>query len=209
MVAAAVRGRQLPLLARVFLRTPGWRPLVPMVAISFGLLVWAEVTGHQDAVLWLLRGSAILLAVGATYVIDDAAESLTSSSPTRLGIRRAVPVFVVLLALAVVWAGLLGYAATVSPEDLPVVDLTVELAALLALGLAFAAVFGAVGAGPGVVMAVIVAQRLPARWSLYAGAPGDSAWSSAHKRWVVLIVIAVAALVWRSRDPASRRGVLT
>lgn len=180
-----------------------------MVVISFGLLVWAEVTNHQDAVLWLVRGSAILLAVGATYVIDDAAESLTSSSPTRLGIRRAVPVAVVLIALAVVWASLLGYAASFSPEDVPMVDLTVELAALFALGLAFAAMFGAVGAGPGVVMAVIVAQRLPARWSLYAGAPGDADWSSAHQRWVVLIVVAVAALVWASRDPASRRGVLT
>ncbi|HVE62417.1 MAG TPA: hypothetical protein VNB94_01255, partial [Mycobacteriales bacterium] len=109
-----MRSRQLPLLAGVFARTPLWRPLVPMVAIAFGLLIWADLDDRPGTVIWLLRVGATLLAAGATYVLDDAAAAFTTSSPTRLGIRRAVPVVVAGAAVGSAWAGLLGYGAVVA-----------------------------------------------------------------------------------------------
>jgi len=180
-----------------------------MVAISFGLLVWADLRDRPGTALWLLRAASVLLAVGVAYVLDDAAAAFTGSSPTRLGIRRAVPVAVVLTATAAAWAALLAYGAVVATEPVPAAGLTVELAALLALALALAALYGGVAAGPALVVAVLVMARLPERWSLFGGSPGDATWSAAHQRWVLLLVVAFTTVVWTSRDPASRRRVLT
>ncbi len=204
-----MRHRQFPLLVGVFARSALWLPLVPMVVIAYGLLVWADLRGSTGAILWLLRAGAFLLAVGVTHVLDDAAATFTASSPTRLGVRRAAPIAVMLAAVGMAWLGLLGYGAGLSTDPVPAAGLTVELGTLLALALVQAALFGAVAAGPVLIVTILLALRMPARWSLLQGEPGDAVWTAAHQRWLVLFAVAVAALVWTSRDPAARRGVLT
>ena len=89
---------------------------------------------------------------------------------------------------------------------------TLEAAALLAVTLALAATGsrlaperrGGVVAAPALLTLATAAFLLPARVALYAP-PGSAAWDGAHRRWAVLLGLALAAFAAASRDPAHRR----
>lgn len=191
------------LLVRTFPRVARWLPMVPTALLAAGLLVWVDYR-DGSGLLWPLRGCAALLALGAAYTLDDSAAAVTAAAPTSLAVRRGTRLAVVVGAVGIAWAALASYAAVLSGDPLPLAALTLELAALLALVLAFAAAVGGTAAGPAVVGVLVLSTRLPQRWSLLDGVPGDVSWSAAHRRWVVLLVAAVAVLLVATRDPAAR-----
>jgi peptidoglycan/LPS O-acetylase OafA/YrhL len=95
---------------------------------------------------------------------------------------------------------------------LPVAAFTLEAAALLAVTLALAAAGsrlaperrGGVVAAPALLALTSVGFPLPARVALYAQ-PDGAAWDGAHRRWALLLGLALAAFAAASRDPAHRR----
>jgi peptidoglycan/LPS O-acetylase OafA/YrhL len=63
---------------------------------------------------------------------------------------------------------------------------------------------GGVVAAPALLALASAAFLLPARVALYAQ-PGGAAWDDAHRRWALLLGLALAAFAAASRDPAHRR----
>jgi hypothetical protein len=59
-------------------------------------------------------------------------------------------------------------------------------------------------AAPALLALTSAAFLLPARVALYAE-PGSAAWDDAHRRWALLLGLALAAFAAASRDPAHRR----
>jgi peptidoglycan/LPS O-acetylase OafA/YrhL len=95
---------------------------------------------------------------------------------------------------------------------LPVAALTLEAAALLTVTVALAAAGshlaperrGGVVAAPALLALASAAFLLPARVALYAQ-PGSATWDAAHRRWALLLGLALAAFAVASRDPSHRR----
>lgn len=191
------------LVLRCLPRTVRWQPL-PTAALAAALLLgWADLTG-RDGSVWLLRAVAVLLAAGAAYVLDDEAGALTAAVPVALGVRRGVRLLATAVAWGLAWGAALAYAQErLGPGGLPARDLTLEAAALLLLTLAAAAVAGGRAAAPAVAVLLLASVRLPQRWSLLAGVPGDASWASAHWRWLLLGALAALVLALASRDAAA------
>jgi hypothetical protein len=95
---------------------------------------------------------------------------------------------------------------------LPVAALTLEATALLAVTMALAAAGsrlaperrGGVVAAPALLALTSAAFLLPAQVALYAE-PGSATWDGAHRRWALLLGLALATFAAASRDPAHRR----
>jgi hypothetical protein len=108
------------------------------------------------------------------------------------------------------WWAAVSFLSTARGVDVPVLGLTLELAALVMLGLAAAAALDrwsgvpdpGVGASPLVFGSALLASRLPERWALVV--PPGPAWTDAHVRWAVLLACSVLVLGWLTRDPATR-----
>lgn len=210
---AGARLRQLPLLVRPYLGAVRWQPSLGAAGLAALLLAWkAGDLAEPGTGMMVLRGVAALLALGAAFLLDDAAADTLASSPTSLAWRRWSRLLVVAVLAGVPWV--LGV-AWVDPRapGLPVAGLTVEFAALLALALVSAAGIArwTDTREPGIVAApltlglMLAVARLPERWALLVG-PGP-AWEDAHQRWTLLAVAAVGLLLWCGRDPARRPPV--
>jgi uncharacterized membrane protein YhaH (DUF805 family) len=98
-------------------------------------------------------------------------------------------------------------------HGVPWLALSVEAAALGGLALAISAALrrwrdvrepGALAA-PVLFGAVLAANLLPQRWSLFAGDPAGAGWTAAHGRWTAVMVAAVAVVAVAGQDPAHRR----
>jgi hypothetical protein len=122
-------------------------------------------------------------------------------------------VALLLPATAAWWVGVVWRVRAVHPGlPLPVAALTLEAAALLAVTVALAAAGsrlaperrGGVVAAPALLALTSAAFLLPAQVTLYAQ-PGSAAWDGAHRRWALLLGLALAAFAAASRDPAHRR----
>lgn len=201
---------------RPTLRSMPWLPLLAAAA-SAGVAMWLiDPSAGEVRALVALRVTALLLAAGAAFALDDPAAATLAASPTALRVRRAhrlVPVgaaWGLLWALAVVTTAGAGMAV---PLAIP----TVEAGAMLALALAVAAVAaphvpegrGGVVAGPALTLAtvgVLMAQYLHPRWAtLFALSPGGPEWDAARIRWIVLLATALVTLAVTSLDPARGR----
>lgn len=199
------RTRQAALLAQPSLRAVPWLPI-----LLAGLLSLAIVSLDAEPLLEL-RLSALALALGAAFGIDDDAAETLAASPARLLFRRLVRLPFALGLIAGLWAVTVWRSG--SGAWLPV---TLELAALAGAGLAVAAVAGArlgdgrggVAAAPALLALVAAAAvALPDSWTLYAHGPSDPRWADSHERWAALLTASAAAFVLASRDPARRRSV--
>ncbi|SRR6266516_979800 len=163
--------------------------------------------GNLFGLLAVLRIAALALALGAGFALDDPAWETLASSPAALPLRRGLRVLLVLAALAPAWTGMLWLAAHASnpPLRLPALALTVELAALVTVALAVAAIRGGAAAGPA-ILAILMGMALSGRRvTMLVFDPEDPQWTPAHRRWSLLLVLAVVVLVQASRDPAHRR----
>jgi hypothetical protein len=195
----------------VVARTLPWPALVAGALACVAVSAAAYATSSSPMGRWPGLG-ALALCTGAAFLLDDAAGTAASATPTALSRRRMWRIALALPLLCGVWGVTLWFVtiADGAPfgSDARAV-LTLQFAAMLALTLAAAAV--ALRAMPdehggwtGVVALFALlggVYALPHRWTLVA-APGDDAWQAAQLRWVVLLALALLALAWASRDPA-------
>lgn len=205
----------------VDVRSPAvWRELLSSGALG-RVLRWQPVTvasagavaiGLADIVdsgLVTLRVTALMLAVGVGFVIDDASAVSSAAVPVSRAHQVTLRITVGGLAVAVV------YAAIAVPERWAgvsvVTGVALEAGALVVAALAAAVIAhlrfdaaepGFVGAG--VVAAVLVtAIALPPQWALIPSVGPE--WRDAHLRWAGLLALGVAALIAAAREPTTRR----
>jgi hypothetical protein len=208
--------RLVPALLAPTARAVGWAVPLAAFTLSLGLLALAVRPGLAlpagRLVLWL-RITMAVGALGHAFLLDDPSEPTTEGVAGSLLLRRTLRVALLLPATAAWWVGVVWRVRAVHPElPLPVAALTLEAAALLAVTVALAAAGsrlaperrGGVVAAPALLVLASAAFLLPAQVALYAQ-PGSDTWDAAHRRWALLLGLALAAFAVASRDPAHRR----
>jgi hypothetical protein len=208
--------RLVPALLVPTARAVGWAAPLAGFALSLGLLALAVRPGLElpagRLVLWL-RITMMAGALGCAFLLDDPSEPTTEGVAGSLLLRRSLRVALLLPAAAAWWVAVVWRVRAVHPGlPLPVAALTLEAAALLAVTVALAAAGsrlaperrGGVVAAPALLALTSAAFLLPAPVTLYAQ-PGSAAWGGAHRRWALLLGLALAAFAAASRDPAHRR----
>jgi fluoroquinolone transport system permease protein len=208
--------RLVPALLAPTARAVGWAVPLAAFTLSLGLLTLAVRPGLAlpagRLVLWL-RITMAVGALGHAFLLDDPSEPTTEGVAGSLLLRRTLRVALLLPATAAWWVGVVWRVRAVHPElPLPVAALTLEAAALLAVTVALAAAGsrlaperrGGVVAAPALLVLASAAFLLPAQVALYAQ-PGSDTWDAAHRRWALLLGLALAAFAVASRDPAHRR----
>ena len=212
-------GRQLRLIPPLLVptaRAVAWWPPLAAFTVSLGLLALAVRPGSvleaEELVQWL-RIAIVTGALGCAFLLDDPSEPTTESGAGSLLLRRALRVALLLPATAAWWVAVVWRIRAVYPAvSLPIAAFTLEVAALLAVTMALAAAGsrlaperrGGVVAAPALLALTSAAFLLPAQVTLYAQ-PGSAAWDGAHRRWALLLGLALAAFAAASRDPAHRR----
>ncbi|AKZ56580.1 putative ABC transport system transmembrane protein [Streptomyces ambofaciens ATCC 23877] len=204
-----------PALAGPVRRTLPWRAL--LAAGVLGLLVAAApaLTGAEPTpwqTLTLLRGTALIGALGLAFLLDDPARHLTTAVPTRRPLRQALRVALVAPAAVLWWAAVLLLVPAASRP--PAGDITLEAGATGALALAGAAAVvrltdearpGPVVAAALLLAAVLAPLLTPEDWAMFT-TPGDPRWSQGHDRWAVLTAAAVTVWAACGPEPLGRRG---
>ncbi|MBZ6173958.1 ABC transporter [Streptomyces olivaceus] len=194
-------------------RTLPWRALA--AAGVLGLLTAAvpAVAGAEPdpwQTLLLLRGVALIGALGLGFLLDDPARLLTAPVPARRLLRQALRVGLVAPLAALWWTAALLLVPSASRP--PAGDITLEavVAGVLALAGAALAVRLTDEARPGpfvaaflLLTAVLAPLLAPEDWALFVQ-PDDPRWSTAHDRWAVLAVVVAAAGVLCGPEPVGR-----
>lgn len=189
-------------------RTLPWRALA--AAGLLGLLVAATpVAFGAEPDPWetlsLLRGVALIGALGLAFLLDDPARHLTAPVPARRPVRQALRVALVAPLAALWWTAALLLAPSASRP--PAADITLEAAVLGVLALAGAAatvrLTDEARPGPAVAAGLLIAAVLapllmPESWTLFVS-PDDPRWPVAHDRWAALL--AAAAVAWAVCGP--------
>ncbi|MBP5859574.1 ABC transporter [Streptomyces scabiei] len=207
MVAALVRPTARALPWTVF--TAGWALglAVAAVPVVFSMDLPAVVLAD------LARVAALCGAVGTAFVLDDPARHTTGVPPVPRPLRQAVRAALVLPALAVWWAAVLGVLRAGADAEAwaasPVGALTVEAGALCALALALAAaavrftvrsVPGPAVSGAVTALPVLAGVLLPKRFALFVP-PGAPRWDDAHVLWAGILAALLAVWLLCAREP--------
>lgn len=223
---ASVAGRAIRALVTAEVRAVQWAPMAGG-AIAASLVVWLPTRAHTvDRVVVLsslgqrvlaLRAGAIVLALGAAFVLDDPAAGTTAHLPVTVLRRRLARLAVALLGWATAWAGLIGIAmrTPLGGQSFPLGPVTLEAAAMVAMVLAAAAVaapfvpegLGGIAAGPVLIVTMGIAYAMavpPWHLAMFVGDPMTPGWGAAHVRWGFLLGASVLMLLWCSRDPWRR-----
>jgi hypothetical protein len=186
-------------------------PWVPVLLASFAAILLAATQDHDR--LMVLRMDAVILAVGAGFVLDDPTEDSLAGLPTRVVARRTLRVALALPALALAWWQTISVAPAGPFEAVvPVFAVTLEAATMLVWTVALSAGlsplvperFGGIVAGPTLAVLVTLSLLLPAGLRLWVS-PDDPRWSQAHRLWGVGLALGAALFLWWSRDPWRRR----
>ncbi|MFJ8191215.1 ABC transporter [Streptomyces sp. NPDC096094] len=173
------------------------------------VVLGAEPNSWQT--LTLLRGTALIGALGLAFLLDDPARHLTAPVPTRRPLRQALRVALVAPFAALWWTAVLLLAPPASRP--PAGGITVEAAVLGALALAGAAaavrLTDEARPGPSVAAALLLAAVLtpllaPESWALFV-LPDDPRWQAAHDRWAVLLAAVAVAWAACGPEPVGRR----
>ena len=106
----------------------------------------------------------------------------------------------------------LAMRSSVATDPFPTGALTLELTTLVIAGLALSVAsarfvpegMGGIAAGPILLGLVAAAHYLPERLAVFILDPQAPRWHAAHDVWRVLLLIAIAALLFVSRDPWRR-----
>ncbi|MET8098892.1 ABC transporter [Streptomyces sp. NPDC005236] len=171
------------------------------------------VSGPPDPWLCLnlLRSSALALALGLAFLLDDPARHTTAAVPVRRPVRTGLRLGLVVPFTAVCWtAALFLVPAKGRP---PVGAITLEAAAVVVLALASAlvAVRYSEAGEPGIAISAglvgaffAAALLLPERWELFVG-PSDPHWDDAHRRWAGVLAVAALAGACSLAEPLRRR----
>ncbi|MEV5549376.1 ABC transporter [Streptomyces sp. NPDC052309] len=195
-------------------RTLPWRALGAAGAVGLLIAGVPRVTGAQPnpwQTLVLLRGIALVGALGLAFLLDDPARHLTAAVPTRRPVRQALRAALVAPLVALWWTAVLLLAPPASRP--PAGDITLEAAVTCVFALAGAAVAVRLTdeprPGPGVAAALLVSAALapllaPESWALFVPS-ADERWAAAHDRWAVLLVVAVVGWGVCGPEPVARR----
>ncbi|MCZ9349852.1 ABC transporter [Streptomyces mutabilis] len=195
-------------------RTLPWRALAAAGALGLLAAGFPALTGAEPApwqTLVLLRGVALIGALGLAFLLDDPARHLTTPVPVRRPLRQALRVAMVAPLAALWWTAVLLVAPSASRP--PAGDITLEAAVVgvLALAGAAAAVRLTDEARPGaaVVAALLLAAVLapllePDGRALFVP-PEDPRWPQAHDRWAALLVAVAVAWTVCGPEPVGRR----
>jgi hypothetical protein len=181
------------------LRAVRWQliPFAAVAAASFARL------GKIDPELRLVL-VATILAIGSSFVLDDAAAATLASSPSTLGRRRALRLAIAVPVTVAAWLPLLRQLSWSTHGWVRPWSASLELCTLTAVVLAIAAVAcgpaadrpGGAAAPPVLLALLVVAASLPARLALFP-------LGGHERRWALVLSIALATLCWTGRDPAS------
>jgi hypothetical protein len=208
-----VTARQVTALVRPLSAAIRWQPAMAAWAMVAVLLtIEDDSLDAPGPALLLLRAVGVVAVLGAAFVLDDEAAPMLEASPSTLAWRRFLRGAASVALVIPPWAGAVWRLDTHATR-LPVAGLTLELFALLVLALATAAAVTrwsgstdpGVAATPVVLVVVLGAFQLPARFALY-GVPGPG-WDADHVRWVGVFAAATLLLLWCGRDPQARRLV--
>ncbi|MFF4474531.1 ABC transporter [Streptomyces sp. NPDC001599] len=194
-------------------RTLPWRALA--AAGVLGLLVAGvpAATGAEPApwqTLLLLRGTALIGALGLAFLLDDPARHLTAPLPTPRPVRQALRVALVAPLAALWWSAVLLLTPSASRPPIPQVTLEAVTAGVLALAAAALAVRLTDEERPGpfvaaalLLTAVLAPLLAPEGWALFVQAD-DPRWSAAHDRWAVMAAAVAVAGAACGPEPVGR-----
>lgn len=189
-----MRMGQVFALVRPTVHAMGWGP--PLWATAPALAyVAAEAPGSfVDYRVQVLRIGALLLCMGAAFILDDATEDTIGYVSTPLVVRRVLRVLLVLPTFTLGWTALVHLAGDVAKRDggpLPVGDLTLEVATLLLIAMVAACLgarftsdrLGGVVAAPVLLACAGVAMFLPPDRRPLLGSVSDPRWDHVHDLW--------------------------
>jgi hypothetical protein len=209
-----VRVARLPQLreaAPALTRAVRWQP-VPAAVVVAALVLWWRSDRPPTAgdAVWMPRMVALLLAVALSFALDDRTRTTLGGVPAPPWWRAAVRLVVAGVPALVAWVVALVWVDHRVDVGVPVAGLCLEAATLAAVAVAASAALarwrdipepGAVVA-PAVLVSSLVLLQLPPRFAL-AVSPGPE-WAAAHRRWAVLLAVAVVVVTAALRDPAAR-----
>lgn len=163
----------------------------------------------------MLRMVAAILALGAAFLLNDAAARTTAVVATSRSVQYAAWLTQGILISATWWAAALTITRADAGRDLwamiPAAGLTLEAVTLFTTAVAAAAWLRSISqgrpgflAGPALLAIVAAMAFLPQQASLFTE-PGDSRWAAMHRIWAALWTGSLLILWLASREPASRR----
>jgi len=223
--ARGIRIRQIMQMALPTARTIRWTVLLGGIAAAEAVLWFArhQLSAGDTIPLMPIRVAAVLLCLGAGFVIDDEAGITVEPAVIGLSLRRGLRLAMTVPVVGLGWAAALWTASALAAappggagRSVPVGALTLEAAALLGVTLGAAAVAtrwlghgrGGVAAGPALLAFVMAMVTLAPYWPLFLDSPAAPGWAAAHVRWGLTLAGAVLVLVGYSLDPARRSGIL-
>lgn len=208
------RMRQVVDLLRPTARAISWYPPLWAAALASGYVLLEARSGYIGYRMTVLRLGALLLCMGAAFVLDDVTEDTIGHVPTPLLMRRALRISLLLPVLAAAWAAMLYLAGDVGAQDggpMPVGDLTLEATTLFAVALCAACLgarftsdrLGGTVAAPILLVLAAAAMLLPDNQRMLLGSPDLARWEDAHDWWRAMLVLAVLIFVWLNRSSGS------
>ena len=180
-------------------------------AVALVASTWTGLDDDGTAVM-VLRGVAVLLAAALALAVDEPAAALLDATPTPMVERLTARLALCAVLVAPTWAAAVAV-TSLRGADVPLAAMTLELAGLVAVGLAVPLALRrwwrvtepAVVVGPLLLGLLLGAAHLPRRVALLPASPLDPSWTTAHLRWSVLLVAALALLVAALADLATAR----
>jgi hypothetical protein len=161
-----------------------------------------------------LRVGAVLLCLGAAFLLDDPSESVIAASPLSALSRRAIRIALSLLALAPAWGLLLLVALVGMPEPggVPLARVSLEAITMLFLVWTAAAAaerfvperLGGLAAGPVLLVLLglaLATPALPGHLRFLPSVPQEPDWAHAHMLWLRVLAGSSGLLLLLSRDP--------
>lgn len=199
----------------LWLPPAGFVSRVIALRMAVGLAIVAPVFvawgGRASDAEIRLRLVGLATAVVLAALWEERCAALTSATPVGLpAVLRGRG----LLLVTVLVAGWLGSAAVVASRPGPshVAGHAVEAAGLAAVVLAVVGLLSYRRDGesiaaypiPVVLVVLLLASRLPKRWSLLGAFPGSAEWGAECARWAGVLVASLLLVAWLGRDPATR-----
>lgn len=213
-------------LVRPIARSIRWSPLV-ISGASGAIIVYLQ-TGDACTIegaggscvglgarISIVRIAAVLIAIGAGFILDDPTEETTAHQPVSLFVRRFTRIAVAAPAVLTFWWLSMALAVRTldDPASFPKGAVSVELVAIVAVALALAALatpfvperMGGIAAGPALLGFVVGFLLLPPRLAMFVDDPMHERWSGSHEAWWAILGLAALVLLLSSRDPWRRR----
>ena len=220
------RGPQIAQVAAPTARSMRWAPLgvtgllaiLAVVLIGHTHLASGPDPAGAEYRIAGLRVGAVLLCLGAAFLLDDPSEAIIAPVPLSAILRRSVRLGLAFLALAPAW-GVLAMIALVGmpePGGLPLARVSLEALTMVVLVWTAAAAadrlvpegLGGLAAGPILLVLLglaIAAPALPGHFRFLPSVPQEPDWGHAHMLWLRVLGAGAVLLLLFSRDQGGAR----